>query len=103
MSIWRFSFVLMLLFMLGLAGCHGHDAGKEKVYDIKGKIVSVAADKKKVEVDHEAIPGFMGAMTMPFDVEDAKVLDGLKAGDEVQGKLKVRDGKNIITELKKRQ
>jgi Cu/Ag efflux protein CusF len=45
----------------------------------------------------------MGAMTMPFDVEDAKVLDGLKPGDEVQGKLKVRDGKNIITELKKRQ
>ncbi|HYV37554.1 MAG TPA: copper-binding protein [Gemmataceae bacterium] len=94
--------MLMILFLLGFAGCHGNDAGKDKVYDIKGKIVSVAADKKKVEVDHEAIPGFMGAMTMHFDVEDPKVLDGLKSGDDVQGKLKVRDGKNTIIELKKR-
>jgi Cu/Ag efflux protein CusF len=34
-------------------------------YDLKGKVVSVDKSGKKLTVDHEAIPGFMGAMTMP--------------------------------------
>jgi Cu/Ag efflux protein CusF len=32
-------------------------------YDLKGKVVSVDKSARKLTVDHEAIPGFMGAMT----------------------------------------
>ena len=87
---------------LGIAGCNSGNQDKEKIYDIKGKIVSVDMEKKSVRLDHEDIPGVMQAMEMPFAVENAKILEGLKAGDPVQGKLKVKSGKNLISELHKR-
>jgi Cu/Ag efflux protein CusF len=40
-------------------------------------------------------------MEMKFSVEDAKMLEGIKAGDQVHGRLKVDSGNYIITELKK--
>ena len=88
---------------IAITGCDkaGKDA-KEKVYDVKGKVVSVDTEKKKVTLDHEEIPGHMKAMTMPFDVENAKMLDGLKAGDEVHGKLRVKDGASVLTEVTKK-
>ena len=43
----------------------------------------------------------MGAMKMPFKVENAKVLDGINAGDKIHGRLKVKDGQQTITELMK--
>src|SRR5205809_840492 len=93
----------LLLALLTLSGCkHDTTDSKEKVYDIKGKVVAVDAGKKEVTLDHEAIPGAMQAMEMPFKVEDAKILDGLKAGDQVEGKLKRTPGGDVITELHKR-
>jgi Cu/Ag efflux protein CusF len=89
------------LICLAFAGCKQDDTDKEKVYDIKGKVVSVDVPKKSVKLDHEDIPGFMMAMEMSFEVENAKLLDGLKAGDPVQGKLKVKAGARLITELRK--
>jgi len=44
----------------------------------------------------------MKGMKMEFPVKDAKVLDGLQVGDQVQGRLQVESGKYLITELKKR-
>ena len=85
------------------AGCNSGSGEKEKVYDIKGKVVSLDAEKKTVRLDHEEIPGFgMKAMEMDFTVRDATILAGLKAGDQVQGKLKVKDGSYHISELQKR-
>lgn len=88
------------------AGCQGSSSSpttsNAKVYDVKGKVVSLDAAKKVVTLDHEDIPGFMKAMTMEFPVEDPKVLDGLKPGDAVQGKIKSEGGSYSITSLEKR-
>ncbi|MCI0379096.1 MAG: copper-binding protein [Gemmataceae bacterium] len=86
---------------LASMGCGRGGGDKDKVYDIKGKVVAVDADKKKVTLDHDDIPGLMKAMEMPFAVENAKVLEGIKAGDQVHGKLKVKGGDYIIVELRK--
>ena len=86
------------------AGCHG-DSSKgsaEKQYPLKGKVVVVNADKQTVTLDHEDIPGLMQAMTMDFEVANSKLLDGIKPGDQLQGRLKVESGKYIITGLEKR-
>ncbi len=96
---------MLLIFLVALvplvsAGCGKNSASKEKVYDIKGKVVSVDLENKTVTLDHEDIPGFMKAMQMPFSVESSKILEGLKPGDQVQGRLKVSDG-YVITELHK--
>lgn len=84
-----------------LAGCR-QETTPTKEYDIKGKVVSVAADKKAVTLNHEDIPGLMKGMQMEFQVEDPKVLEGIQAGDQVQGRLKVDNGKYVITRLEKR-
>lgn len=56
-----------------------------------------------MKLDHEAIPTLeMDAMVMVYEVENAKVLEGLKVGDEVQGHLRMESGKHIITHLEKR-
>lgn len=93
--------------VLVLAGCsnQGGSTGQDaaKVADIKGKVVSVDPGKKTVELDHEAIPELnMKAMKMEYPVADPKLLEGLKAGDAVQGKVKAESGKYTITSLEKR-
>src|SRR5580658_8696578 len=56
-------------------------------FDLKGKVVSIDKPGKKLQVDHEAIPGFMGAMTMPYPVKDEHLLDNLSPGDQVTAKV----------------
>jgi protein SCO1/2 len=97
-----------LLVAFLLAGCGGTDSkdktqdGKGKTYDVHGKVIAVDAEKKKVTLDHEDIPGLMKAMKMDFSVADAKLLEGIQAGDQVHGKLLVKSGGDyVLTELKK--
>ena len=95
--------IVALLVPLGLAGCKGCDqATTAKEYPIKGKVIAVNPSKPSVKLDHEEIPGLMKAMEMDYPVENAKLLEGIKAGDQVQGQLKVESGKYIITRLEKR-
>ena len=101
---WLFPAVLSLIF---LAGCSGETARKgnedsARRYEIKGKVVSVDPQKPAIMLDHEDIPGLMKAMEMEFDVEDAKILDGIKPGDQVKGELVKEKSGYVITRLEKR-
>src|SRR2546422_5481483 len=99
----RWLLSLCIVVPLASAGCRkASEDTKDKVYDIKGKVVALDRDKTKVTLDHEDIPGLMKAMKMPFSVEKAKMLEGIQPGDEVEGRLRVTSGDYIITELKKR-
>ena len=93
---WFWCFVL--LFPVA-GGCGKKAQDKETTYDIKGKVVAIDAAKKKVTLDHEDIPGHMKAMEMSFGVGNIEVLEGLKVGDQVVGKL---TKENVILELRKR-
>jgi Cu/Ag efflux protein CusF len=100
---WLWTVVLCVA--LAIIGCTGGEqktsAGKQ--YPIKGKVVAVDTAKPSVKLDHEEIPELkMKAMEMDYAVENAKVLEGIKVGDQVQGQLKVESGKYIITHLEKR-
>src|SRR5687767_12326363 len=99
MKTWIVCFLLLLL-----SGCGGGTPSPaEKVYDVKGKVVSIDAEKNRLRMDHEEIPGLMQAMTMNFDVADASILNEVKPGDLVAGKMKRGDAGNyVITELRKR-
>ena len=65
-------------------------AGELKTFPVRGKIVSVDAAKGMVMLDHEAIPGFMDAMTMPYKLKDASVASELHPGDRITAKMLVR-------------
>src|SRR5437870_1732067 len=102
MKTMRWLVVLAVTLPLLLVGCKGEEpkTTEARQYPVKGKVLALDAKKPSVKLDHEDIPGLMQAMQMTFDVADAKLLDGLKEGDEVQGQLKVEAGKYVITELK---
>ena len=50
-------------------------------------------------VDHEAIPGFMGAMEMPYPVADIRSLDSIAPGDEIRADLVVTDGRAALENI----
>ncbi len=80
-----------LLAVVVLAGCRsGQQATTQtpaspsyKVYKLRGKVISTNAATGEVTLDHEAIPGFMDAMTMPYKLKDPSILGELHAGDVI--------------------
>ena len=65
-------------------------AGELKTFPVRGKIVSVDAAKGMVMLNHEAVPGFMDAMTMPYKLKDPSVASELHPGDRITAKILVR-------------
>ncbi len=60
-----------------------------KHYDFKGKVISVDKANKTASIHHEAIPGYMDAMTMDFPIKEDWIWDDLVPGVEVQADLVV--------------
>lgn len=56
---------------------------------IKGQVVSVSPKEGSIELDAEAVPGFMGAMTMPYKLHDPSVISELHPGDRITATLLV--------------
>src|SRR5204863_6094119 len=59
----------------------------EQRYQFRGRVVSVDRQLKQVTVAHEAVEGYMGAMTMPFPLKDERLYGVLKAGDLIKATL----------------
>lgn len=64
---------------------------------ISGLVLAVDAAHRSMTVSCKSIPGYMDAMTMPFDVRDAKVLDGIRPGASIDFTL-VQDGDSSYAE-----
>jgi len=58
-------------------------------YPLAGRVVAVDAERGALRIDHEAIPGYMEAMTMRFPVKDPAQMAGISAGDAVTATLVV--------------
>ena len=58
-------------------------------FTLKGIVQAVEAADGEVTIAHEAIPGFMDAMTMPFIIRDKTVLEDVRPGDVVHGPMVV--------------
>jgi protein SCO1/2 len=102
----------MLFALTGLwvvAGCrHGKvtpntpapvAAGAAKTYRVTGVVRAINPDRTSVRIKHDEIRGYMAAMTMPFDVRDARELDGVKPGDKVAFRLCVTETDGWIDQL----
>lgn len=80
-----------LLALVLLAGCHwgqnaatqGASSADVQVYKLRGKVVSTDVANGIVTVDHQAIPGFMEAMTMPYQLKDPSIASDLHPGDVI--------------------
>jgi protein SCO1/2 len=82
-----------------LAGCHsGQKATTQsaasqniKIYKLRGKVISTNPAKGEATLDHQAIPGFMDAMTMPYKLKDPSILAELHPGDVITADVLVSD------------
>ena len=52
-----------------------------------------------VVIAHDKIPGYMDAMTMPFNIKEARSIEGLKVGDKVSFKLVVTSDESWIEDI----
>jgi protein SCO1 len=68
----------------------------EKRFELKGKVVSVNKAQRQVTIDHEQIPGFMDAMTMPYSVREDWALEALAPGQTIQATLVVQGDRSRI-------
>jgi protein SCO1 len=59
----------------------------EQTYAAKGMVLKIDASHNTVVVSSQAIPGYMDAMVMPYQVRDPKELDGLLPGTTISFKL----------------
>jgi protein SCO1 len=85
---------LLLIAVLGGGGVSCRRAsGNEKRYDLKGKVVAVEPDKRRVTIAHEDVVGYMPGMTMPFTVRNEADMQMLVPNAEVTATLVV-DGKH---------
>lgn len=69
--------------IFSVAACKKQEDINAKRYHLVGKVVEVDARGSSVVVDHQAIPGFMDAMTMAYPVRDPRILSPLGVGDEI--------------------
>jgi protein SCO1/2 len=58
-----------------------------KQYELNGQILGIKLEDREVLIKHHDIKGFMPAMTMPFKVADAALLEGRQPGDLVTATL----------------
>ncbi len=54
-----------------------------KTFKIRGKIVATDVAAGKITLDHEAVPGFMDAMIMPYKLVDPSIMSELHPGDKI--------------------
>jgi protein SCO1/2 len=77
----------------GFLICFGAATLAAKSYPVDGIVVAVDPATRSMLVSHRPIPDFMDAMMMPFRVDDARELEGLRPGSRVRFELVVsKDG-----------
>jgi protein SCO1/2 len=98
----RSLFATGLLALIALSGCHSTPKPEQqtpassnfKVYKLRGKVVSTNPATGEVTLDHEAVPGFMDAMTMPYKLKDPSILSELHPGDMITADVLVSQDPN---------
>ncbi len=83
--------ILIVFVALAAVACdRGEGASANaKRYELRGKIVSFDKGQQQVVISHDAIPGLMEAMTMPYTLRDPDAYDAMKPGDQIQATLVV--------------
>jgi protein SCO1 len=74
---------------------------KTNYFEAKGVVTAVTPATRTIEIKHEAIAGYMGAMTMPFDVVDTNEMAGIAPGDPISFRLVVTSTNGWVDQIRK--
>ena len=72
-----------------------------KQYEMRGQVLGVNRDTMELLIKHDEIPGLMAAMTMPWKVQTANMLDTIGPGDLIAAEIVVDDNAGVITRITK--
>jgi Cu(I)/Ag(I) efflux system membrane fusion protein len=87
-----------------LKGVLARLSGPGQTWTARGEVTAVDAAAGDLEMRHEPIPAIeWPAMTMPFDVADKALLNGLKVGQKVDFDLAKRDGDFVVVAIRPRE
>ena len=86
--------VALLALLAAAASC-----SSAKTYEMRGQILGINRDKVEILVKHDEIPGLMAAMTMPWKVQQASMLDNLGPGDLIAAEIVVDNSQGVITKI----
>lgn len=101
------TFIALLFVALVVAGCKpnspapANPPATNQTYAVRGVIQRIPPDHRHLTIKHEAIPGYMAAMTMDFSVRDTNALAGFVPGDEISFTLVVSEDDDWIENLKR--
>ncbi len=92
-----YKFIVIFLIFFTAAACGGGkaaggkatgiDSPNAKRFPFRGTVVSVDKTAKTAVIDHDAVEGYMDAMTMPFPIHDDWVWNDLVPGSQIQAEL----------------
>jgi len=73
-----------------------------ETYAASGILKATSSDRRTLTIAHDTIPGYMGAMTMSFELGAAVKADGLAVGDRVRFTFTAtEDGRRVISKIEK--
>jgi protein SCO1/2 len=85
-------FVVPVAFTIALAACAAH-------HTTTGLVLRVDKPGATVTISHEAFPGYMDAMAMPFDLQGSARAARLTPGDRVRFRLSVKGGRSTVDRI----
>ena len=96
-----------LALILLLAGCAGNNPRAKsatplmQAFLVRGVVKELKPADNTLVIQHEEIPGYMPAMTMPFQIKNPKEMTGLSPGDNVSFQMVVTKTDGWIEGVKK--
>ncbi len=105
----RHSLILLVFGLTVLQGCQSGNTGDDEhptptpsdsaTYQLRGIVVTSDAAKGVVTIDTEAIPGLMGAMTMPYKLAQPGVATELHPGDHITARLRISSSASVLDQI----
>lgn len=102
------SLALALLVFAPTLGCSGGSSSEAahaeapREYTAQGNVREIDQAARRVTIQHGDVPGYMPAMTMPFDLAQGVSLDGITVGARVEFRFHPESGgRHVVTSLRK--
>ena len=99
--------LLLTLILTALTGCKPQSpspppaATAPKTFSAHGVVQAVTPDHRQATIKHDAIAGYMAAMTMDFPALDTNTLADINPGDEITFTLAVTETNDWIENVKR--